>query len=292
MSFRPVVHGSAVALIVALLAMTASAGTFVQPLVSGTTPSGKQWSAVATGTALPIRTSGTNPLNGSPGAVVYFDTTTGQIQFDPKGLSITAFSLTYTTGTVNISGTTPGPFQYSTGTSTAAFSDITGTARTFPAVTALTGLAPTTFPARVGMTVGPPLSVTLNTGTNPNSASTNGFWNLPWAFPTDLVNSGSVATMALCFTGSGQNYFRTVGQGSNLNANVLGFGSQQGVFQYLVNGITGNQVGAVIPVQMVPEPSAVALAGVGLAAAVGCRWRRRNRRHPAAGGQDRVAPVG
>lgn len=292
MSVRSLAHGCAVAAIVALLAMTASAGTFVQPLVSGTTPNGLQWSAVATGTALPIRTTGTNPLNGSPGAVVYFDTTTGQIQFDPKGLSIASFILTYTTGTVNISGTTPGPFQYSTGTSTAAFSDVVGTARTFPAVTAVTGLAPTTVPARVSATIGAPLGPTLNTGTNPNSASSNGFWNLGWAFPADLVQSGSVATMALSFTGSGQNYFRTIGQGANANATLLGFGSQQGVFQYSANGITGNQVGAVIPVQSVPEPSTIALAGVGLAAAVGYRWRWRNRRHPAAGGQDRARPVG
>ncbi|MFM7183981.1 MAG: hypothetical protein ACKO4Z_04315, partial [Planctomycetota bacterium] len=133
MSIRNFVRGVAAASIVALVAVTAHAGTFVAPSATGTAPSGLQWSAVATGTALPVRTSATNPLNGTPGAVVYVDTLTGQIQFDPKGLSISTFILTYTTGTVNIAAATPGPFQYITGTGDFSYSDIAGTARTFPA---------------------------------------------------------------------------------------------------------------------------------------------------------------
>lgn len=55
----------------------APAATFDDPAshagwVSGTTPSGLLWTSVATGTALPVRTSGTNPLNGQAGAVAYF----------------------------------------------------------------------------------------------------------------------------------------------------------------------------------------------------------------------------
>lgn len=264
--------------LVGLSVATASAGTFVAPTVTGTAPSGLSWSAVATGTALPVRTSATNPLNGAPGAVVYVDTTTGQIQFDPKGLSVTTFILTYTTGTVNISGTTPGPFQYVTGTGAGSYSDIAGTARTFPAKNvASSGLDPTTYDSRVGLTVGPPLSATLNVGSNPNSASTNGFWDSAWAFPADLVKSGSISLLAGNFAGTGNNNFKTIGQGSNLNANVLGFGSQQSVFQYTANGITGNQVGAVIPVT-VPEPSSVVVASVTLVAGGIVHYRRRTRR--------------
>jgi len=276
MSIRNFARGLTAASIVALCAITASAGTFVDPSASatGNAPSGIAWSAVATGTALPIRTSATNPNNGAPGAVVYVNTQTGQIQFDPKGWSVATFILTYTTGTVNIGAATPGPFQYTTGTGDFSYSDIAGTERTFPAKSAVSsGLTPTTYDSRVGLTIGPPLSANLNVGTNPNSASTNNFWNLGWAFPADILKSGSLSAVAATFNSAGSNYFRTIGQGSNLNANVLGYGSQQGVFQYTVNGITGNQVGAVIPV--VPEPSTIVVAGIGVAAAGVMRMRRR-----------------
>lgn len=273
MSVRSLAHTGAVAAIVALLAMPSSADTFVQPTFSGTTPSGLQWAAVATGTALPIRTSATNPLNGAAGAVVYFDTETGRMQFDPKGLRISTFNVTYTTGTVNISGTTPGPFQFTTGTGSNAYSDIVGTGRTFPARDLGTsGFPPTTFAARVALVVGT-LAANLNIGTNPNSASTDGSWNLAWAFPADLVKSGSVAAMAQCFTGTGQNYFRTITEGANLNANVLGFGRQQGVFAYTINGVSGTQVGAVVPV---PEPATVAATLAGLVIGCFAVWRRRD----------------
>jgi len=85
--------------------------------------------------------------------------------------------------------------------------------------------------------------------------------------------SGSVASLAANFVGTGNNYFRTIGQNANLNANILGFGVGQGVFQYTANGIVGNQVGAVIPV--VPEPSLIAGAGISVAAAAAMRMRRR-----------------
>ncbi|MFM7184092.1 MAG: PEP-CTERM sorting domain-containing protein, partial [Planctomycetota bacterium] len=101
-----------------------------------------------------------------------------------------------------------------------------------------------------------------------------GFWNVGWAFPSDLVVSGSVASLAANFVGTGNNYFRTIGQNSNLNANILGFGLGQGVFQYTASGITGNQVGAVIPVA-VPEPATIVVAGMSVAAAGIMRLRRR-----------------
>jgi hypothetical protein len=58
--------------------------------------------------------------------------------------------------------------------------------------------------------------------------------------------------------------FRVFGQASNANANVLGYGSQQAVFQYAVNGVVGNQLGPVIPTAAVPEPSVVSIAGIGV----------------------------
>mgnify|MGYP003346840322 CR=1 FL=1 len=140
----------------------------------------------------------------------------------------------------------------------------------------LTGLAPTTQAARVAAQVGPPLSPNLTSvGDVGNIASTSGtWWNMGWAFPADLVNSGSVSAVAATFNSPGSNYFRTTSLAANANANLLGYGSQQGVFQYTVSGVTGNQVGAVIPV--VPEPSS-SFVLMGTSAAVGglIRWRRR-----------------
>ncbi len=239
------------------LAIQAVAGVFVQPTsteLSGTSPSGLLWTAVATGTALPVRSTATNAFNGAPGAVIYYNTTTGQLQVDPKSLNLTTLIVTYTSGTVNISGTTPGPFLYPSGTTTNALSPTTGTPKTFPAVTVVSGLPPTTFAARVGMSVGSPLGPSLaTTGDVGNIASTSGYWNGTWAFPIELVNSGSIGSMVL-------RDFATIGQNSNLNANTLGWGLGRGTFQYSANGVIGNQVGAVIPVT-VPEPSTYAILG-------------------------------
>ncbi len=258
-------------LAVLALAIQASAGVYVPPQpsdISGTTPSGLSWSAVSTGTALPIRTSATSSFNGQPGAVAYFNTLTGQLQVDPKGLNLNAMIITYTTGTVNISGTTPGPFTYATGTGANAYSPLTGTPKTFPAKDPTTaGLAPTTFPSRVGTTIGAPLSASLaTTGDVGNIASTSGFWDLGWSFPPNLVNSGSVSAMVI-------SNFKTIGQNSNANANILGYGLGFATFQYGINGATGTQVGAVIPV--VPEPSTYALLGAA-SLAIGAICRRRS----------------
>jgi hypothetical protein len=128
------------------------------------------------------------------------------------------------------------------------------------------GLPPTTFASRVGETVGAPLSPSLATSGDPgNIASTTGFWNGTWSFPLDLVNSGSVSSMVI-------SNFKTIGQNSNANANILGYGLGFATFQYGINGATGTQVGAVIPV--VPEPSTYALLGAA-SLAIGAICRRR-----------------
>ena len=262
--------------VVLALALQASAGVYDPPQptdISGTTASGLQWSAVATGTALPIRTSATSSFNGQPGAVAYFNTLTGQLQVNPRGYNLNAVIITYTTGTVNVSGTTPGPFTYATGTATNAYSPTTGTPKTFPAILTLTGLPPVTYPSRVSLTVGPPLSANLtNTGDLGNIASTgtSGYWNMGWSYPLDLVNSGSVSAMVI-------SNFKTIGQNSNANANILGYGLGFATFQYGITGVTGNQVGAVIPVS-VPEPSICAMALAGLAGGGYTLFRRRRAR--------------
>ena len=260
------------------LALQASAAVFVQPSVSGTAPSGIPWSAVATGTALPIRSSGTQ--NGAPGAVAYWNTVTGQLQIDPKGWNISLFNFTYTTGTVNTTGSTAGPLVYASGTSPTSntVSPTTGTPRELPAGTwTLITCAPARIAGTVSLVRSPTLATTYDPGNGAGSGSTPystnplgepvgaGWFTQPWAFPTTLVNSGSVSSMIV------ENW-KVFGVTGNANANVLGYGNYRSVFQYTVDGVTGNMVGAVIPV--VPEPSTYAL----LAAAsigIGTMCRRR-----------------
>jgi formylglycine-generating enzyme required for sulfatase activity len=157
--------------------------------------------------------------------------------------------ITFTTGTVNIGGSTPGPFVY--------------TDSTFPRFANPNPLPwpPTTFPSRLGITIGSFGNLLATTGDPGTIASTNGYWNLPWSFPLDTMASGSVSSIVI-------SNFKTIGQNSNANANVLGYGLGFCTFQYGINGVVGNQVGAVVPVA-VPEPSTCVMALAGL---VGGGW--------------------
>jgi hypothetical protein len=261
---------SIVAAVVALAASNVKSAVFDPPSETspsnplwGMTPNGIPWSAVASGTVLPVRTSASSAFDGAPGAVVYFNTVTGQMQIDPKNLDLSTVIITYTTGTVNIVAATPGPFTYSTGTGVYAYSPSTGTPRTFPPIDSTSsGLPPTTFPSRVAITLGPPLG--------PSLATTTGYWNIPWSFPLDLVASGSVGLMTI-------ENFKTIGQNSNANANILGYSPGASTFQYSVSGVVGNQVGAVVAVA-VPEPSAYMMALAGLACCGYSLFRRRRAR--------------
>ena len=287
-----------VAAIAVVAASTASAAIFDQPttsnpnnLISGTSPSGLSWSSVATGTALPIRSSGTQNL--APGAVAYWNVNTGQLQIDPKGWNISLFNFTYTTGTVNTSGSTAGPLVYATGTSPTS-ATVSGTGPSDPLgqreLPAGTWTLITCAPARIAGTVSlvrvPTLATNYAPGYGAGSGSTPystnplgeavaaGWMAQPWAFPNSLVNSGSVSSMTVP-------NWKVFGVSGNANANLLGYGNYQSVFQYTIDGVVGNMVGAVIPVSVVPEPGTMILAGVGIAAAAGLDARRRQRRKQA-----------
>ena len=273
------------------LALQASAAVFVQPPTSGTSPSGIPWSAVATGTALPIRSSGTQNL--APGAVAYWNTQTGQLQIDPKGWNISLFNFTYTTGTVNTTGSTAGPLVYATGTSPTS-ATVSGTGpgdplgqRELPAGTwTLITCAPARIAATVSLVRVPTLATNYADGygaasaspyaTNPlGQAVSPGWFTQPWAFPTTLVNSGSVSSMIV-------DNWKVFGVSGNANANVLGYGNYRSVFQYTIDGVVGNMVGAVIPV--VPEPSTYALLGAAsLVIGVICRRNNKAKDNVAAG---------
>lgn len=282
--------------LVSCVSQVACAAVFDQPSpssvtqrVAGSAPSGLSWESVATGTALPIRSSGTH--NGLPGAVAYWNVDTGLLQVDPRGWDLALFNFTYTSGTVNTSGTTPGPLTYASGTTppSAIVSDPVGRARTLPAGTwQLITCAPARVAGAVSLTIQPTLAASyspgngaasgaspygrLNAGLPPSPVadgplSTPGWLNQPWSFPADMVSSGSVPSMTVAD-------WRVFGVTGHPNANVLGFGGFQGVFQYTVNGVRGHQIGPVIPVA-VPEPGGAALAGVGIVMAAGIGFLRR-----------------
>lgn len=281
---------------VAIGAHVASAAVFVQPTVSGNAPNGVSWAAIATGTALPVQSSGTTAAQtGKPGAVAYWDTVTGQLQIDTKGWDLSLFNFTYTTGTVNTSGSTAGPLQYATGTSptSATVSGATGLAnqKTMPAGSWTTiTVAPARVAGTVSLTGSPALTTSYDNGngaangTSPYSTQpsgnpcTPGWMNQPWAFPADLVNSGSVSSMTVA-------NWKVFGVSGNPNAGVLGYSgyAYQGLFQYVIQGVVGNQVGAVIPVTAVPEPGTMILAGVGIASAAGLDYRRRQKKESKGG---------
>lgn len=253
--------------------------------ISGMTPSSLTWEFVATGAALPIRST-TTSANGKNGAVAYFNVTTGQLQIDPRGWDLSLFNFTYTTGTTNPSGSTPGPFVYASGTSPTSnvISGATGTAnqRTLPAGT-WTLLSPIAarIAGTVSLTATPTLSTSYNAG---NGASSNGWFNQAWSFPYagdaagtgGLINPTALSSMTI-------GNFKVFGVTNHLNKNILGYGDNQGVFQYNINGVVGNQLGPVIPVTFttppppsgVPEPSSLMLAGLGALGLCGIGYRRR-----------------
>jgi len=127
-------------------------------------------------------------LGGAPAApagfaaatepTAYFDVATGVLQFDPVGHNVNIVIFTYNTEVANITGSTPGPFVYPSGTLQNAVST-SAEKKTFPAGT--WGLVPTTFPARLAGGITLTNTPSLAT-TGANSASTNGWFNKPWSF--------------------------------------------------------------------------------------------------------------
>ena len=257
--------------VLALAARASSAAVFVQPTATGTTPSGLQWSTVSTGSSLPVRST-TLAANGLPGAVVYWNTVTGAVQLDPKGWNLNVAVISYASSTSSILSSTPGPFTYSSGTGYGSLSGTTGLAnqKTFPAALDNGDLPPTTFPARVGITASPATGLGVTFASqgdvgNVASTGTSGFWNQPWAFPADMVSSASSATMSMP-------NWRTFNLAANPNADILGYGSEQGVFQYAIDGVVGNQMGAVIPITQAPTPTTLTWYGDGATAGGGGTW--------------------
>lgn len=219
-------------------------------LPSGTTANGTSWASLSSGTV----------------PVAYFNLGTGELQLDPKGKALTSFNFRY--GSSSVTGTTAGPFVYTSGSGAGAV----GT--TFPAGTWT--FPPTTVPANLG---GAFYALTSGTSsTNASSGST--YFDVPWSFglvaPTPT--GGGSWTQSLVYSSTAGQGFRsaTTGLTTGFTANWLGYGNGVGLFDYTVNGVSGKGLGAVIPVTAVPEPSTLMLAGLA-AAAIGFTSRRRTR---------------
>lgn len=231
---------------------TITSGTNQYAAVSGTSANGTSWASLVTGT--------------SP--VAYFDLGTGTLMFDPKGRDVNAVDFRW--GTVGtITATTAGPYVFTTGSAQNAVST-SSIEKTLPAGT---WSAVTTFPARLSANVSLTNSPTLATSGG-NIASTTGWFNQPWSFG---AIAPSVTTEAQMYSSTAGQGFRSLTAGGNL----LGYGSGIGMFLYVQSPSAGNQYGAVVPVQAVPEPSTLVLAGVAIAA-VGFGQARRRRKLKAA----------
>jgi hypothetical protein len=228
---------------------TITAGDSTLAVMSGTAANGTSWSSYMTGTA----------------PVAYLDLSSGSLMLDPKGVSINLVDFKWgTAGT--ISATTSGPFLFTTGTGNPGAVSTTSLERTLPAGT--WGIV-STFQARLAATVSLVNTPTLATTGN-NSASTDGSFNQPWSFGAiapSLIGSGLTdgvfdgASSSLYSTTSGVG-FRSATAGGNL----LGYGNGIGMFAYTPFGGSASY-GVIVPVQAVPEPSAIVLAGLGLIAA-------------------------
>ena len=232
--------GSLLATLVA--ATSALGGPVSNGPVSGNAPSGLSWQSIATGTALPVVVNGV--ATSTPGAYVLWNVRSGQLQLEPNGLNLNNFSLVYASGTGAVTATTPGPLSYPQGTSPATL-QVSGTASAAAkrALPAGTWNNVTVWGSRIGGTVSrsPTGTPTLATA-GENTASTNGWLNATWSFPSTLVSSGSVANMIV-------SDWRGQGVVGSPNANVIGFGEYQSTFTYTTSGTQtpGAQVGAVVP---------------------------------------------
>lgn len=176
----------------------------------------------------------------------YFDVTTGELELDPVGLNLALFNFTYNTEAVNISGATPGPFQYPYGT----VQDAVSTADQAKTIPAGAWSLLTTFPARLAGAITLTNTPTLATS-GPNSASTNGWFNKPWSF-------GSVIAPGSLTVAEAQRNFVSI------TTTDAGLGPGRGLFQYTVHGVIGSRYGSVVVVAS-RDPATASNSVIGMA---------------------------
>ena len=211
---------------------------------------------------------------GLPVATVptaYLDTATGNLQLNPAGRFISSYI--FNAGITNPTVSTVGPFVYMNSTASQSSKISTGSVtKSFPVGTVTSNS--TGWQSQLGQAIFSPLvsdganiasdGLPLNSTEDPL-----GTFNLAWSFGITAPSLTSDSLVRSTFVAD--------------TATDIGYGAGKSQFlytQYAANGtpITGNSYGEVIPYSsvVVPEPSSIVMAGMGIALLGLGFGRRRN----------------
>ena len=205
---------------------------------------------------------------GLPVATVptaYLDTATGNLQLNPAGRFISSYI--FNAGITNPTSSTVGPFVYTT--SKISTGSVT---KSFPVGTL--GANMTGWQSQLGQAIFSPLvsdgnNIASNGLPNDSLGDPLGTFNLAWSFGITAPSLTSDSLVRSTFVAD--------------TATDIGYGAGKSQFlytQYAADGtpITGNSYGEVIPYSsvVVPEPSSIVMAGMGIALLGLGFGRRRN----------------
>ena len=212
---------------------------------------------------------------GLPVATVptaYLDTATGNLQLNPAGHFISSYI--FNAGITNPTESTVGPFVYMNSTASQSSKISTGSVtKSFPVGTVTSNS--TGWQSQLGQAIFSPL---VSDGANiasdglpfaTNGTTRLGMFDLAWSFGITAPSLTSDSLVRSTFVAD--------------TATDIGYGAGKSQFlytQYAADGtpITGNSYGEVIPYSsvVVPEPSSIVMAGMGIALLGLGFGRRRN----------------
>ena len=211
---------------------------------------------------------------GLPVATVptaYLDTATGNLQLNPAGRFISSYI--FNAGITNPTVSTVGPFVYMNSTASQSSKISTGSVtKSFPVGTVTSNS--TGWQSQLGQAIFSPLvsdgnNIASNGLPNDSLGDPLGTFNLAWSFGITAPSLTSDSLVRSTFVAD--------------TATDIGYGAGKSQFlytQYAANGtpITGNSYGEVIPYSsvVVPEPSSIVMAGMGIALLGLGFGRRRN----------------
>ena len=211
---------------------------------------------------------------GLPVATVptaYLDTATGNLQLNPAGRFISSYI--FNAGITNPTVSTVGPFVYMNSTASQSSKISTGSVtKSFPVGTVTSNS--TGWQSQLGQAIFSPLvsdgnNIASNGLPNDSLGDPLGTFNLAWSFGITAPSLTSDSLVRSTFVAD--------------TATDIGYGAGKSQFlytQYAADGtpITGNSYGEVIPYSsvVVPEPSSIVMAGMGIALLGLGFGRRRN----------------
>jgi len=210
--------------------------------------------------------------SGLPVATVvtaYLDIATGNLQMNPVGRNISSFI--FNANIINPNASTPGPFVYNGSGTKVSTQSI---AKSYPQGSY--PFAPTIWAAQTGAAFYD-LNSTASLGFTANNSASDGhpydvdgapvkggYWNLPWSFGVTAPTLNSDSLVRSTFVAD------TTGD--------VGYGAGKAQFTFTVDGVVGHNFGEVIPYSsvVVPEPSSIVMAGMGIGLLGLAFGRRRN----------------